>query len=145
MKTLLSKIGQNKSVSLILDAGSIPILGTKYASVHVMNELKRTEEPKRSNMLALVEKYGIRILGDDARIDTLAELYIENGVIPAAYRLDSSHIAAASVYDLDCIVSYNFAHINRAKTKILTPQVNRELEYNAVLICTSKEVLDDGL
>ena len=79
------------------------------------------------------------------RIVTLSELYIENGIIPATYRLDSSHIAVASVYNLDCIVSYNFEHINRAKTKILTAQVNREAGYNTVLICTSKEVLDDGL
>jgi len=116
-----------------------------YASVHVMGELKKTQEPKRSNMLALVNKYDIKVLRDDIRIVTLSELYIENGIIPATYRLDSSHIAVASVYNLDCIVSYNFEHINRAKTKILTAQVNREAGYNTVLICTSKEVLDDGL
>jgi len=116
-----------------------------YASVHVMSELKKTQEPKRSNMLALVDKYDIKVLRDDMRIVTLSELYIENGIIPVSYRLDSSHIAAASVYNLDCIVSYNFEHINRAKSKILTAQVNREAGYNAVLICTSKEVLDDGL
>ena len=96
-------------------------------------------------MLALVEKYGIKILDYDARAIVLSELYVENGIIPAAQRLDSSHIAMATVYDLDCIVSYNFAHINRAKTKILTAHVNRETGNNSVVICTSKEVLDDGL
>ena len=116
-----------------------------YASVHVMDELKKSQEPKRGNMLALVEKYDIRILKNDTRIITLTELYIENGIIPATYRLDSSHIAMASVYNLDCVVSYNFAHINRAKTKILTARVNREEGYNAVVICTSKEVLDYDL
>ena len=75
----------------------------------------------------------------------LSELYIENKVIPATYRLDSSHIAMASVYNLDCVVSYNFTHINRAKTKILTARINHEAGYNSVVICTSKEVLDDGL
>ena len=117
-----------------------------YASVHVTGELKRTtQESKRSHMLALVEKYGIKILKDNAQSDALAELYIGNGIIPAAYHLDNLHIAVASVYDLDCVVSYNFAHINRAKTKILTAHVNREAGYNAVVICTSKEVFDDGL
>ena len=116
-----------------------------YASIHVTSELKRAQEPKRSNMLALVEKYDIQLLEDEARVAILAKLYIENEIIPATYRLDSLHIAMASVYNLDCVVSYNFRHINRAKTKILTARLNRETGYGAVVICTSKEVLDDGL
>ena len=116
-----------------------------YASVHVMYELKRTEEPKRSNMLALIEKYGISILSDDVRSDALAELYIENGIVSVNHRLDSTHIAVASVHNLDCVVSYNFQHINRAKTKILTAHVNRGAGYNSIVICTAKEVLDDDV
>jgi predicted nucleic acid-binding protein len=111
-----------------------------YTSMYVTGELKRAQEPKRSNMLALVEKYGIKALDDDTRTIRLAELYIENKIIPAAHRLDSIHIAVASVHNLDCIVSYNFAHINRAKTKILTARINHEAGYNGVVICTSKEV-----
>ena len=116
-----------------------------YTSVHVMNELRRAQEPKRSHMLALVPKYGIQLLKDEVRSDVLAKLYIENGILPAKSHLDCLHIAVASVYSLDCVVSYNFEHINRAKTKILTAHVNREAGYSAVVICTSKEVLDDGL
>ena len=116
-----------------------------YASIHVMDELKRAQEPKRSNMLALIEKYGIRVLRNNTRIDALAELYIENGILSATHLLDSTHIAVASVHNLDCVVSYNFEHINRAKTKILTAHVNRGAGYNSVVICTSKEVLGDGL
>jgi hypothetical protein len=94
-------------------------------------------------MLALVEKYGIKILKDEARTNVLAELYVKNGIIPAAYHLDSLHVAMASVNNLDCIVSYNFKHINRVKTKILTTRVNQEAGYSGIVICTSKEVLDD--
>ena len=50
---------------------------------------------------------------------------------------------AASIYGLDCVVSYNFKHINRAKARILTAAVNHEEGYNSVVICTAKEVLDD--
>ena len=135
--------GHEDTVRLFEAIGAVEYDG--YTSVHVTDELKRTQEPKRSNMLALVEEYGIKILEDEERIDVLAELYIENGIIPATYHIDSVHIATASVYDLDCVVSYNFKHINRAKTKILTVQVNREAGYNSVLICTSKEVLDYGV
>jgi predicted nucleic acid-binding protein len=116
-----------------------------YASEYVMGELKRTKEPKRNNMLALVEKYDIKILNDDARALGLAEFYIKNEVIPITHRLDSIHIAVASVYGLDCIVSYNFTHINRSKTKILSVRINREAGFGGIVICTSKEVLDDEI
>ena len=115
-----------------------------YVSEYVTGELEMTREPKRSNMLSLIEKFGIKILDDKVQAPRLAELYIENGIIPAPYRLDSAHIAIASVYGLDCVISYNFKHINRAKTKILTARVNRDEGYSGIVICTAKEVLDDG-
>lgn len=88
-----------------------------YASEYVMAELKRAPEPKRSDMLTLVEKYGIRVIAPSLDAVHLAERYIKNGIIPNAYRFDGVHIAAASIYGLDCVVSYNFKHINRAKTR----------------------------
>jgi len=114
-----------------------------YASEYVMAELKRAPEPKRSDMLTLVEKYGIRVIAPSLDAVHLAERYIKNGIIPNAYRFDGLHIAAASIYGLDCVVSYNFKHINRAKARILTAAVNHEEGYNSVVICTAKEVLDD--
>ncbi|GHT02265.1 hypothetical protein AGMMS50276_32080 [Synergistales bacterium] len=116
-----------------------------YTSEYVMLELRNASEPKRNKMLALVENYGIKSVYDDAMIVRLSEIYIQSKIIPVNYRTDSAHIAAASVYGLDCVVSYNFQHINRARTKILTAQVNREEGYNSIVICTSKEVLDDGI
>jgi predicted nucleic acid-binding protein len=116
-----------------------------YASEYVTEELERTQEPKRSEMLTLVEKYGIKILDYVEQIKQLTVLYIENRIIPEKYRIDSAHIAMASIYNLDCIVSYNFKHINRSKTKILTAHINREAGYSGVVICTSKEVLDDEI
>ena len=114
-----------------------------YASIYVTNELEAAKEPKRSDMLGLIKKYNIRFLDTGPKVSRLAELYIENGIIPTSYRFDSMHIAVASVYGVDCVVSYNFKHINRAKTKILTGAVNREEGYNGIVICTAKEVLDD--
>ena len=116
-----------------------------YTSEYVTGELEKTQEPKRGNMLALIEEYGIEILADNMQAQQLAGYYVGNGIIPASYNIDSSHIAVASVYGLDCLVSYNFKHINRAKTKIMTTIINRNEGYNGVVICTAKEVLDDEL
>jgi hypothetical protein len=93
-------------------------------------------------MLALVDEYNIAILDVSDESKRLAQLYISEKIIPPRYSYDSAHIAIASIYGLDCVLSYNFKHINRLKTKIHTERVNRTEGYNGVVICTAKEVLD---
>ena len=113
-----------------------------YTSRYVTEELERAQEPKKSKMLNLIEKYEIILLPFDEEAVRLSNLYIENNIIPVSYRYDSTHIAIASVYGLDCIVSYNFKHINRDKTKKLTTTINQEEGYEEIIICTAEEVLN---
>ena len=77
---------------------------------------------------------------DEATI--LSELYIERGIIQVSKKFDSLHVATASVYEPDYIVSYNFHHINRNKTRVLSTLVNREEGYEAVMIATAEDVLN---
>ena len=114
-----------------------------YASTLVTDELKRAPEPKRGDMLTLTGRYGIVILEPMPEVVRLARLYIENGIIPSSHLMDSSHVAMATVGRLDCVVSYNFHHINRNKTRTLTTAVNQDNGYNSVIICTAGEVLDN--
>ncbi len=114
-----------------------------YTSSYVMQELEQAPEPKRANMLALIEEYQLNILNTSSKIRRLGELYIERGIIPASHLFDSLHVALASVYELDCIVSYNFHHINRNKTRIMTASVNKEEGYGGIMIITAEEVLDN--
>lgn len=112
-----------------------------YASWYVTDELREAPEPKRSAMLSLIEPYGIAVLESTSEAARLAEIYLKTEIIPSSYRLDSLHVVAASVYKLDCVVSYNFRHINRDKTRILITNVNNTEGYGGVVICTAKEVL----
>lgn len=101
-------------------------------------------EPKRGKMLGLLSDYGITVLDVTSESDTLAALYIKEEIIPARFFLDGAHIAMASIHGLDVIISYNFKHINRVKTKLLTGKLNRAQGYGSAVICTAKEVLEDG-
>jgi len=114
-----------------------------YTSEYVTYELQRSPEPKRTDMMKLIERYNITVLKADEEADYLSSQYVRNGVIPAKYDLDSSHIACASVNGLDCVLSFNFKHINKLKTKEMTALINLREGYRSVIICTPMEVEDE--
>ena len=114
-----------------------------YTSEYVAFELRNSPEPKRSEMLSLIEKYNITVIESNEEADRLSEIYIRDGVIPAKYRFDSTHIACAAVNGMDCVLSFNFRHINRLKTKEMAALVNLREGYKNVIICTPMEVIGD--
>ena len=115
-----------------------------YTSRYVTDELEKAAEPKRSAMLDLIEHHGLTLLEHDDDVLRLAKRYIAEGIIPSSHLYDSIHIAIASMHELDAIVSYNFHHINRDKTRNLTSLVNSAEGYTPIAICTAEEVLKYG-
>ena len=76
-------------------------------------------------------------------IKMLANKYIEQGIIPLKYEDDALHIAIASVNGLDIIVSWNFKHIVKAKTKREVAGINLLLGYKEIDIYSPWEVVND--
>lgn len=73
-------------------------------------------------------------------VQSLADRYIELNVIPEKYINNALHIAAASVYDLDAIVSWNFEHIVKLKTKREVVGINAMMGYKEIEIYSPWEV-----
>ncbi|MCL1996169.1 MAG: hypothetical protein FWG63_08190 [Defluviitaleaceae bacterium] len=112
-----------------------------YTSLYVTDELGEAQEPKRSNMVALIKKYGIIVLDYSSKAQELSELYTNEGVIPKSKKLDSLHISVATVNNLQYIFSFNFRHINRTKTKEMTSIINLREGYRPITIATPAEVI----
>jgi predicted nucleic acid-binding protein len=113
-----------------------------YTSVITYHELTAAPEPKRTKMLELIGKYHITVLAESDDSIKLADMYIKNGVIPAKKVLDARHIAIATVNAIDVILSYNFKHINKLKTKTMIPAINRIEGYQNITIAQSEELID---
>ena len=113
-----------------------------YTSDYVINELKKTQGDKREKMIALIEQYDITVLALDDEAEQLADIYVEQGIIPLRYRTDGIHIAVAAVNNLNMIISMNYEHIVKRKTKIETGNINIANGYHTVEICTPMEVND---
>lgn len=75
-------------------------------------------------------------------IENLASLYIKNKIIPQRYEEDAIHIAVAVINDLDVIVSWNFKHIVKVKTKLSVNGINRMEGYKEIEIYSPMEVID---
>jgi len=113
-----------------------------YTSEYVRLELLNAPEPKQQQMLSLINKYNIEVLPTNDDAVKLAERYISFSIIPARFIMDGVHIAIATINKLDCILSFNFSHINKLKTKYLTEPINISEGYNRIAICTPMEILD---
>jgi predicted nucleic acid-binding protein len=113
-----------------------------YTSIFAIIEILKAHDSKKTNMMDLIEKYKVNILKSDDESIRMANLYIQNGIIPIKYRFDAVHIAIASVNELDCVMSFNYKHINKLKTKHMVENINLIEGYKSISICTPMEVLD---
>jgi len=114
-----------------------------YTSRFVINELNDAPKTKREKMLNLILEYDIPILETNDETMRIADIYIEEKIIPQKYRTDGLHIAIATVNDLDMIISMNFQHIVKRKTKIGTNNINALNGYRAIEIYSPMEVVED--
>ena len=114
-----------------------------YASTYVTDELENAPETKRYKMMGLITKYNITVLASTDEAVRMADIYIEEGIIPQKYRADGLHIAIATVNDLDIIVSMNFRHIVKRKTILTTGKINNLNGYRAIEIYSPMEIIED--
>ncbi|MDR1568157.1 MAG: hypothetical protein LBS33_05725 [Streptococcaceae bacterium] len=115
-----------------------------YTSIYVIDELEKTpDDEKKYKMLNLIPANAIAILQPNNIAIQLADLYIKNNVIPIKFFTDALHIAMASVYELEMILSFNFKHIVKRKTRIFTDFINQSLGYRLIEISTPMEIVED--
>ena len=117
-----------------------------FISNVVIREPGNTRDPtRRDKLLQLVSDVEFNdVLSVDEDIYSLADKYIEEGIIPVVYRDDALHIALTSFNGLDILISWNFKHLVKHKTRIQVAGVNTMLGYKAIDICTPWEVVEDA-
>ena len=91
-------------------------------------------------MFALIKN--ITVLEVTQECVKLAGEYIQRGIIPKENIDDALHIACASVYEIDFLVSYNFEHIVRVKTIDNVSAINVLLGFKTPRIIIPEEVID---
>lgn len=113
-----------------------------YLSEIVLVELNRAREPKLSQLRTVLRGIPFGELAFDERARALAERYVQEGIIPRKYQEDAFHIAVASVHGLDAVISWNFKHIVKLKTKREVTGINLLLGYREIELYSPWEVVE---
>jgi predicted nucleic acid-binding protein len=133
---------EKKNITLKLFK-DLPIIAEGiYISDEVIREISRAPEPRKSQLEDLLRKTQPFLLEIGLEAEELAERYIKEGIIPEKFRGDALHIAVAVINGIEAIVSWNFEHIVKLKTRVMVNGVNRLLGYYEIEICSPEEVVE---
>ena len=110
-----------------------------YISEVTVEELEETkDETLRKKFKSLIKDF--KVLKTNKKIRDLANAYIERGVFPEKYVNDALHVAAASFYDISYVVSWNFEHLVKVKTRKSVNLVNILEGYREIEIVSPQEL-----
>ena len=103
-----------------------------FVSEFVVQEINNTiNDYKRSQLLSVIEEYNLPFVEqfDSLEIARLANLYVQDKIIPASKHTDALHIAATVVNKIDYLVSWNYRHLANANRERKVLLVNLQNNY----------------
>lgn len=111
-----------------------------FISEITVAEIERIPDRElRTRMTGAVAGFSVLSLTDE--VEEIASEYISHGAVPAGYREDAYHIAIAVANKLGCLLSWNFRHIVRRKTRDIVTLVNTLNNLTQIEIMTPAELL----
>lgn len=114
----------------------------------VLLEIQRDPDiAHRTKLFQVVANHAVELLSSDQRetVEALAMLYIERGVIPRKKVEDAQHVAYATIYQADILLSWNFKHLANVNREAKILAINHDAGYTYPLrLLSPLEVLDES-
>ena len=112
-----------------------------FISEIVLQEIGRAQEEKAKDLIKVIRACSPMELKINSETNMLAEYYVHSNIIPRKYFNDALHIAVATVHIIDAIISWNFEHIVKLKTKREIVGINIINGYKEIEIYSPWEVV----
>ena len=110
-----------------------------YISDIVVEEASRgTLEQSDARLFALKD---FQLLDRNEKVLELTKILLLQKAIPEKCPEDAAHIAIASVYNIDYIVTWNFKHINNPFMKKKIRKIIEETGYICPVLCSPEELI----
>lgn len=111
-----------------------------FVSEITVAEIERTQDMEiRSKMKGAMVQFSVLSLTND--VEWIASEYIRHGAVTEGYTEDAYHIAVAVINEVDYLLSWNFEHIVRRKTRDIVRMVNTLNNLRQIEIMTPAELL----
>lgn len=110
-----------------------------YISKLVVDEAGQGDEFMAEKRLDLIESIPFLDINEDVIL--LAEAIIKAKILPVKAVADISHIAVASVHEVDFLLTLNCRHIANAFIFRRIEKICREFNYEPPIVCTPQEIL----
>lgn len=108
----------------------------------VIEELRRTPEPKRQQCLDLLTN--LKILPYTDEVDEIVQTYRQHKVMPQEASGDADHLALATFHRCDMLVTWNCQHIANANKFPHIRRINALLGYATPQLVTPLELLPNA-
>jgi len=110
-----------------------------YISEIVYVEIQKTKNTViKDRLLSIIKEYDIEIYDNlYPEIELLARLYVSSGIIPQQKLADALHIAYATYYEFDILLSWNFKHLANIKKQMAINAINESQGYSKKLFLTN--------
>ena len=85
---------------------------------------------------------GVPLLRVTDEAKRLARKVLESGLLPATANRDAAHIALASAYEMDILLSWNCRHIANAAIQARLRTLAAAAGFTLPVICTPEELME---
>ena len=113
-----------------------------FISEATVAELNNGNYPNKNKILKLINK--IQILEFNREIEAIVQIYIKEFLMPKGNFGDASHLAFASYYKLDYLLTWNCNHLANANKKKHIVFINTKLGLYIPEIITPMELFSES-
>jgi len=100
-----------------------------FISDIVFSEIAAASDEKNAQLSELITEYQPKELYVNDDVLLLAEKYIQEGALPERAEFDSKHVAIATFYEIDALISWNLKHLANFKRMEKINSVNLKEGY----------------
>ena len=95
----------------------------------------------KKKLLTFVKALPVKVHPLTEEVNQIAKKFVEEGYIPSKYQEDAVHLAFALILNVDYIVSWNFKHIVKPKTRKAVKIIALKEGLKEIDIITPEEVV----
>jgi len=113
-----------------------------YTSVLTIDEASNGDQDAAQKRLAVLRTLPLLVINKEAQ--ELAQSLLKAHAMPYKAADDAMHIALATVYGLDYLLTWNCKHIANAEFQKRIVEISQALNYTTPIICTPIELMGEN-